>query len=226
MANYSEFFSFLDHSALFSSPFPPPSTQQSQHLYPPLGDQIPLRQAGQSGAELTQDDLDRIWKPIFEDYNGGEGCCEGCTTRKLRIPLKNLKDLLAALPTADVEAQQQQQQQDIDDSQFQHLSRRNRQRATQIQRQQGQIPMPRWVLELVTKKADKDEDGWVEYEEFCAIILEHKQDLTSTHLTGLEKVSRIHWLHLIWLAGEVCWGRGSPGLPVEKLVIEIDHQAR
>ena len=39
------------------------------------------------------------------------------------------------------------------------------------------------------KKADKDADGWVEYDEFCAIILEHREDLTATHLTGLEKVS-------------------------------------
>ena len=147
---------------------------------------MPLQKTSQTtstsaGAQITQADLDRVWKPIFEEYNGGEGSCKGCTMKKLRIPLSCLKVLLTSLPT-DLEAgasQQQQQQQ-------QHLSRRNQARISQIEN--ANLPMPLWVLELVTKKADVDADGWVEYKEFCAIMLEHKGELTSTHLTGLEKV--------------------------------------
>ena len=86
--------------------------------------------------------------------------------------------MLTSLPT-DLEAGASQQQQQ------QHLSRRNQARISQIEN--ANLPMPLWVLELVTKKADVDADGWVEYKEFCAIMLEHKGELTSTHLTGLEK---------------------------------------
>ena len=180
---------------LFLSSNPLVSPKKSGQLYPNLGQQqqqqIALRPSGVSAAQITQDDLDRVWKPIFENYHGGEGCCEGCTTRRLRIPLSSLKDLLATLPTDDAEKQQQSQLQ---------MSRRNQSRFAHIERSGGgHIPMPRWVLELVTKQADVDRDGWVDYDEFCDIILQNKQDLTSTHLTGLEKVSCELAIFEVWL---------------------------
>ena len=96
---------------------------------------MPLRPAGgESTPTLTQDDLDRVWKPIFEEYYGGDGCCQGCTIGQPRIPLKTLKQLLSAIPTDEADAE----------AGFAQLSRRNRVRATQIQ--DWRIPMPRWVF--------------------------------------------------------------------------------
>ena len=54
---------------------------------------------------------------------------------------------------------------------------------------QGHIPIPRRVLQLVIKKADVDHDGFVDYQEFCDVILHNKEDFTAKQLTGLEKVS-------------------------------------
>ena len=44
------------------------------------------------------------------------------------------------------------------------------------------------MLEIVTKQADVNADGWVEYDEFCDVILRHKEQIAPTHLQGLEKV--------------------------------------
>ena len=44
------------------------------------------------------------------------------------------------------------------------------------------------MLEIVTKQADADGDGWVEYDEFCDVILHNKEQIKPTHLQGLEKV--------------------------------------
>ena len=94
---------------------------------------MPLRPAGGESATttLTQDDLDRVWKPIFEEYTDVDGCCHGCTIqpRQPRIPLSTLKELLSSGDLdADAEAGSGQ------------LSRRNRDRVTQIRDWRLQMP--------------------------------------------------------------------------------------
>lgn len=149
----------------------------SGDLYPNLGGQLQMQSMRQDNVDhITQADLDKTWKPIFEEYNGGDGCCQGCATRKLQIPLSVLRDLMTELERKEIPMQQT-------------ISRRNVMRVQKIRSQElsSQVHIPQWVLEIVLKKADEDGDGWVEYDEFCNMILEHKEILQASHLYGLEK---------------------------------------
>ena len=66
---------------------------------------MPLETSGaSSGAELTQDDLDRIWKPIFEDYAHTQNVCTtGCCAPQLRMPVRYLRELLMRISKSEDE---------------------------------------------------------------------------------------------------------------------------
>lgn len=150
-----------------SIPLYPQLTQQPQELQQPDYDE--------ADGNLTQEDLDRIWKPIFEDYAHTQNVCTtGCCAPQLRMPVRHLRELLMRISKSEDE---------VDGAvQFLQASKPTQRRVQMLQFASAPR-LSRRVIDLVSTKADLDGDGFVHYQEFCDVILiRHKDDIEMDHL--------------------------------------------
>merc|ERR1719383_549787 len=161
---------------------------ESIPLYPQLAEQQPqqLQQQQQQqqlqqiqlddldGNLITQADLDRIWKPVFEDYTHSRNVIvSGCCAPELGMPVSHLRKLLSEISKSEDEVDQSV------------VVRRTEpvQRRVQMLQSASAPRLSRRVIDLVSTKADQDGDGWILYQEFCDVILiRNKDDIEMDYL--------------------------------------------
>ena len=101
----------------------------------------------------------RVWKPIFEDYAHSRAVVlSGCCAPKLRMPVGHLRTLLALLASGEDEV-------DFHDGVCcQAGSAEPTQQRVRMLRVASAPRLSRRVIDIVSTKADQDNDGWIHYE--------------------------------------------------------------